>query len=112
MRVPQLNRALVLEAVERTPDGAGGFTDEWRVLGSLWTQILPGRGRVARDGLASISRIAVRVVVRASPVGAATRPAAGQRFRDADRVYVINAVTEHDPQGRYLTCFADEEIAI
>jgi head-tail adaptor len=50
-------------------------------------------------------------VVRGAPVGVPSRPEAGQRFREGSRVYRIEAVAEKDPQGRYLTCFATEEVA-
>ncbi|MEO6299298.1 MAG: head-tail adaptor protein, partial [Paracoccaceae bacterium] len=34
-----------------------------------------------------------------------------QRLRDSGRVFVILAVTERDPDGLYLTCFALEEVS-
>ena len=44
MKAPHLNRALVLEGVLRTADGAGGFTEAWTALGTLWAEVLPGSG--------------------------------------------------------------------
>lgn len=35
MNAPHLNRALLLEGVDRTPDGAGGFAEAWTTLGTL-----------------------------------------------------------------------------
>jgi hypothetical protein len=32
------------------------------------------------------------------------------RFRDGARLYRIEAVQESDPMGRFLTCFAVEEV--
>jgi hypothetical protein len=40
MTAPHLNRALVLEGVVRTPDGAGGFTEAWAALGTLWAELV------------------------------------------------------------------------
>ena len=94
MTAPRLNRALVLERPARVPDGAGGFSEAWEALGSLWAEVT-----------------AYRVVVRAAPEGSSMRPAAGQRFRDGARVYAIRAVAERDPGGRFLICFCDEEVA-
>jgi len=50
-------------------------------------------------------------VVRGAPVGHSTRPRAGQRFVETGRIFHIEAVAERDPRGRYLTCFAEEEVA-
>jgi head-tail adaptor len=108
---PRLNRALVLEARADVPDGAGGFSVGWAGLGTLWAAVLPGTGREGGDEGVSIGEVPCRIVVRGAPVGAPSRPVAGQRFRDGARVFRILAVTEADAAGRYLTCFAREEVA-
>jgi head-tail adaptor len=110
MNAPHLNRALVLEAVARTPDGAGGFTEAWSALGTLWAEVLPGSGSDVLGEERMLSAVPYRVTVRGAPVGAVSRPKAGQRFREGTRLLLIQAVTERDPGGRYLTCFAREEV--
>ena len=110
MKAPHLNRALVLEGVERAPDGAGGFTEVWTALGTLWAEVLPGSGSDTLGEERMLSAVPYRVTVRGAPVGAAARPRAGQRFREGTRLFLIQAVTERDPQGRYLTCFSREEV--
>ena len=47
---------------------------------------------------------------RAAPVGSPQRPKPAQRFREGARLYAIRAVAEQDSRGRYLVCFADEEV--
>jgi hypothetical protein len=49
--------------------------------------------------------------VRGAPVGAQRRPKAEQRFRDGTRLFRILSVTERDPQGRFLICQTEEEVA-
>lgn len=110
MNAPQLNRALVLEGVVRTPDGAGGFTEAWTVLGTLWAEVLPGSGSDTLGEERMLSAVPYRVTVRGAPVGSGSRPKAGQRFREGTRLFLIQAVTERDPFARYLTCFAREEV--
>ena len=111
MRAPDLNRALVLEHPQRIADGSGGFATVWQTLGTLWGAIRPGAGReTARDEM-SLSRVPMRIVVRAAPMGAPSRPQAGQRFRAGARLFLIRAVTEYDAQARYLTCHVEEEVA-
>jgi head-tail adaptor len=110
MKAPNLNRALVLEGVVRSPDGAGGFTSVWTALGTLWAEVLPGSGSDTLGEERMLSAVPYRITVRGTPPGSASRPVAGQRFREGTRLFLIQAVTERDPSGRYLTCFAREEV--
>ena len=111
MRAPHLSRRLVLEAPVRVPDGAGGYVETWAPLGNVWADVsLRSGGERAEAGM-PVSRTRYRIVVRGAPVGSTMRPAPDQRFTGNGRVYVVRAVAEHDPAGRYLTCFADEEVA-
>jgi head-tail adaptor len=110
MSVPQLNRKLVLEAPLRVPDGAGGFSESWGALGVLWASVRAGTGREAEAAGLSISTVPYKITVRAAPVGAASRPVAGQRMRDGGRIFRVLAVTETDERARYLTRIAREEV--
>ncbi len=106
---PDLHRKLALEAPTRVPDGAGGSTQTWAVIGTHWADITPaGTGREAGP----VSRQHMKVTIRATPHGAPSRPMAGMRFRDGARVYDIAAVTESDPSRRYLICFVVEEVGL
>ncbi len=111
MSGPRLNRKLALEAPARVSDGAGGFTETWSALGTLWADVQSRSGRERAEAGMALASTSFWVVVRAAPVGSAMRPAPEQRFRDGARIYVIRAVSERDADGRYLTCFADEEVA-
>jgi head-tail adaptor len=110
MSAPHLTRALVLEGVVRTPDGAGGFTEAWASLGTLWAEVRPGSGSDTLGEERMLSAVPYRITVRGAPVGSQSRPRPGQRFREGTRLFLIQAVTERDPQGRHLTCFAREEV--
>jgi len=105
MKRPNLSRRLLLEAPLRVADGAGGFEEVWQPLGHVWGEIVPRTGRESGD----LARMGVRITVRAAPQGAASRPTPLQRFRDGSRLFTIDAVTEADPAGRFLICFATEE---
>ena len=111
MRAPHLNRKLVLEGPVRSPDGAGGFTQSWTALGTHWASVEARTGRERAQGGATVSSMSFRVIVRSAPVGSPARPSPDQRFREGNRVFVIRAIAERDPGGRYLTCFTDEEVA-
>lgn len=105
-----LNRRLVLEAPQRVPDGAGGHAESWAEIGVLWADVAARSGREGTDAGLQVSSAAYRITVRAAPYGAPSRPRAEQRFRDGQRIFRIEAVTERDSAGRFLTCFAQEEV--
>lgn len=111
MKLPHLSRPLMLEAPERVADGSGGYAVAWTALGTHWAEVTSGTGREAAGAGARLARVPFRIVVRASPYGAPSRPKPDQRFRDGQRIFTILAVTERDTQGRYLTCHAQEEEA-
>lgn len=109
---PRLNRPLVLEEARRSPDSAGGANETWIPVGTLWADIIARSGRERGASTDAVSAMDYRIIVRANPPGSAARPSADQRFREGSRVFRINAVAERDAEGRYLTCFAHEEVAV
>jgi head-tail adaptor len=110
MNLPNLNCALVLEAPDRVSDAAGGYVAGWTVLGTLWAELSARTGRERALSGAATSQVAYKIVVRGAPYGSPERPMPEQRFRLGVRVFHIEAVAERDPEGRYLTCFANEEV--
>lgn len=107
MKSAHLTRRLVLEAPLRVPDGAGGYSETWVALGQVWAAVrLRGAGREVDQA----ARLQLAITMRAVPQGAQARPDARMRFRDGARLYLIEAVHESDATGRWLTCFAVEEV--
>jgi head-tail adaptor len=104
----RLSRRLVLEEAERVADGSGGYGEDWRPLGVLWADVRPRGGREDFVAGRPRPRVSYRVLVRAAPVGAPSRPRPQQRLRDGARVLRILTVTEGDPAGRYLEIIAEE----
>lgn len=111
MAVPRLDRRLTLEEAQQVSDGAGGFVETWVALGDLWAEIRPGTGRERAADFVTVSRVPYRITVRAAPDGAPSRPKPDQRFREGARLFRILAVSDRVDRGRYLTCFAEEEVA-
>ena len=111
MRIPVLSRRMALEAPQPQSDGAGGSRIVWNEIGHLWCEMRPASGRERADNALPVSRVPYRIITRAAPVGAESRPVAGQRLRTGGRIFAITAVAEFDPDGRYLTCSATEEVA-
>ncbi len=105
-----LNRKLVLEEAARAADGAGGFTEVWTAIGTLWANVKAGSGRERFGEAVTVSTVPYRIVVRGAAEGTPSRPRPDQRFREGARVFRILAVAEYDQDARYLTCFAREEV--
>lgn len=112
MSAPRLTRPLVLEEAVRAPDGAGGFTESWTARGTLWAEVRAMAGRDRAGPGTALSAQGLRIITRAAPQDSAARPRPGQRLREGQRLYRIEAVTEHDTAGRYLRCAASEEVTL
>jgi SPP1 family predicted phage head-tail adaptor len=106
----RLRRRLVLEEREAVADGSGGFVATWRPLGTLWAEMEPRPGREDFIGGRPVARMKYRILLRARPVGAPSRPRSDQRLRHGERVFNILGVTEHDAVGRYLEITAEEGV--
>jgi head-tail adaptor len=112
MAIPTLNRPMVLEAAQRVPDGAGGFTVTWQPLGTLWAHVSLRSGRESGQMGTAASVTNYRITVRGAPLSSDERPRPDQRLRDGERMFLINAVAEADARGHYLVCFATEESVV
>lgn len=110
MKIPKLNRKLVLEAPDRVADGAGGFVETWVPLGTHWAAIAAGSAREKAGDFVTVSTTALKITVRAAPHGAPSRPKADQRFVEGSRIYRVQAVKEAYDSGQYLICIAEEEV--
>ena len=106
----RLLRRLVLEGRESEPDGAGGFAVAWVPRGTLWADVSVRSGREDFVAGQARPRVRYRILVRAAPVGAASRPRVDQRLREGSRVFDILTVAEHDASGRYLEILAEEGV--
>jgi head-tail adaptor len=110
-RAVRLTRRMMLETREAAADGAGGQAVSWRALGALWVEATPRTGREVFAGERPGGRVQWRMVVRAAPMGAPSRPRPDQRLREGARVFDIVTVAERDPEGRFLEIIAEEGVA-
>lgn len=105
----RLNRRLILEEEVRQADGAGGFSTAWVARGAIWADVRPGSGREQGADFLTYATVPYRMTVRAAPHGAPSRPVAGQRLREGERLFRVLAVADAEA-GMYLTCFCHEEV--
>jgi head-tail adaptor len=106
----KLGRRLVLEERELSADGAGGYAVAWVPRGTLWADVTARSGREEFVGGQARPRARFRIVVRAAPVGAVSRPRPEQRFREGARIFDILTVAEWDARGAYLEIVAEEGV--
>jgi SPP1 family predicted phage head-tail adaptor len=102
---------MVLEQRQSTPDGSGGYAVEWQALGTLWADVRARTGREDFIAGQPVPRVRYRILVRATPVGAPSRPCPEQRLREGNRIFNILTVAEHDAGGRFLEIDAEEGVA-
>ena len=108
--LPNLTRKLDLQTRERVTDNAGGFSDTWVTLGTLWAEVTARTGRLGSDDAAPVSTVGYRIVVRAAAPGDPARPRPGQRLTEGARRFAITAVADWGSGGRFLVVFAEEEV--
>lgn len=103
--------AFTLEAQGSVPDPAGGFSAGWTPLGTVWGELLPGSGRERGVDAVAASEASYRIIVRAAPHGAVSRPTPRHRFRRGSRIFRIRSVHDKGALARDLVCRVVEETA-
>ncbi|MCR5858913.1 phage head closure protein [Mesorhizobium sp. J428] len=100
----ELRTELVLEEASRTPDGAGGFTESWTQIATVFARL---QAIVAREKFGAdqtIEEVTHRVTIRHRP-----DVASGMRFVMGDRILSVLTVHDPDETGRYLVCRTREQ---
>ena len=107
---PHLNRKLTLQSQTQIADNAGGYSTDWRDLGTVFGAVraLSGAGRELAGGRFSDTRY--EIIVRATPVDSVSRPLPNQRFIGGGQVFFIDAVLPNDRGERYLACRVHEQV--
>ena len=98
-----LRHRLVLEEAERVSDGAGGFTESWVTVATVWAALEPSSGSEAVDSGRLAGRVLHAVTLR---YRAGVTPA--MRFRKGTRVLHILAVIDAGERRRRLHCLCEE----
>jgi SPP1 family predicted phage head-tail adaptor len=102
-RIGELTRRVVLEEVVRSPDGAGGATESWSAVATLFAAVraLSGAENFTFDRIDG--RVTHEVVIRHR---GDVRPA--MRFRMGTRIFEIVAALDADGRRRHLRCLVEE----
>lgn len=100
----EMRTELVLEEATATPDGAGGFTETWSEIATVFARLQPIVVRESFGADQTLEEVTHRVTIRHRP-----DVASGMRFVMGDRVLSILTVHDPDETGRYLICRTREQ---
>jgi SPP1 family predicted phage head-tail adaptor len=101
-----LRTRLVLQVVEREPDGLGGFTESWSDVAVVFARVEPVRADSRFGAGRELDTITHRVTLRYRE---GIEP--GMRFSRQGRSFMIVTVHDPDESGRYLVCRSRESRA-
>jgi len=103
MCVSDLRRRLVLEEAQRVSDGAGGFTETWAEVATVWAALQSSGGGEAVESGRLAGRVSHTVTLRYRD---GVTPA--MRFRLGTRVFHILAAIDADERRHWLRCLCEE----
>lgn len=99
----KFNHRLQLQQVTQTPDGAGGYTESWALVSSLWASIDPIRGREKMQGMQLETPITHKIFCRYNSAVTTKK-----RFLLGSRVFNIVEVLNIEEQNQFLEILAVE----
>ncbi|WP_163269011.1 phage head closure protein [Chelativorans alearense] len=100
----RLRTELVLEAAVTAADGAGGHTESWQEVATVFAHVEPVRATNFFGAGQAHEEVTHRVTLRFRD-----DVASGMRFVKEGRVLEIVTVRDADETGRYLVCRVREE---
>jgi SPP1 family predicted phage head-tail adaptor len=101
--IASMRRRMVIETPVETPDGAGGWTQLFQPLATVWASLewLGGDERWREGGFEQAGRWRITMRWRAGIT-------AGMRLKDDTRLFDIRASADPDGGGRRLVCLCEE----
>ena len=101
--IGSLNQRALLFANTLTPDGGGGFSDNWESFASVWVAVEPIGGSDAFGPDRLEARVRHKLTLRRR-----TDMAAGQRAQIGARLFRIHTVIDEGPQAALMTLLCEE----
>lgn len=99
-----MRHRVLIEAAQRTPDGAGGAATSWTPVASVWAELRDGGGRedAPAGRLEGRRTVTARIRWRDGIVPA-------MRLRAGGRILGIRAALDEDGRRRFLTLLCEED---
>jgi SPP1 family predicted phage head-tail adaptor len=101
--IGNLNQRAMLLANTITPDGGGGFSDDWEAFASVWVAVEPISGTDAFGPDRLEARVRHKLTLRRR-----NDVAAGQRVQVGARLFRIHTVLDEGPQAPLMTLLCEE----
>lgn len=101
--IGELTRRVVLEQVTRTPDGAGGATESWTAVATVFAAVRALGGNESFSFDRTTGRATHEIIIRHRTD---VKPA--MRFRLGTRTFEILNALDHDGRRRHLRCLVEE----
>ena len=102
-KIGELTRRVVLEQVTRAPDGAGGATETWSTVATLFAGLRALSGGEGFVFDRTTGRATHEIIIRHR---SGVTPA--MRFRLGTRLFEILAVLDEEGRRRHLRCLVEE----
>lgn len=102
----RLRTRVDIQQTIRTPDRAGGFTQNWSTLTTVWAEILPLSGKEVFEQMKSQSNISHKVTIRyrAGVTGV-------MRLKVGGTLYLIRAILNPRNMNESLELYCEEKAA-
>lgn len=101
--IGSLNQRAQLLANTLTPDGGGGFADDWEAFASVWIALAPIAGSDAFGPDRLESRVRHRIALRRR-----SDVAAGMRVAVGSRTFRIRTLIDEGPRNALMTLLCEE----
>lgn len=99
-----LRHEVAVEAATLIPDGAGGHSQNWAEIATLFARIEPVGAQVRYGADQTLETITHRITLRFR-----ADITSGMRLRKSSRSFEILTVHDPDETGRYLVCRTRED---
>jgi SPP1 family predicted phage head-tail adaptor len=101
--IGSLNQRALLLANTLTPDGGGGFSDNWEAFASVWAAVEPLGGTDAFGPDRLEARVRHKLTLRRR-----ADVSTGQRAQIGTRLFRIHTVFDEGPQAALMTLLCEE----
>ena len=101
--IGKLNQRAMLLANTLTPDGGGGFSDNWESFASIWVAVEPVSGSDAFGPDRLEARVRHKITLRRRP-----GVVAGQRAQIGSRLFRIHTILDEGSQNALMILLCEE----
>lgn len=103
MKPGRLRHRIIIQQLTRTPDGGGGYTEDWTTFASVWADVYPLKGTERYEAQKVQASISHRITAR---YRAGVKPS--MRVNYNGRIFGIDAVIDVEERHHVLQLLCSE----